>query len=157
MSSKILETSYINNVANELRKYPPSVVAEFVVRLVDQVGLKQWDDGRLYRNLIQHSYSQMEQSEESDVIQQIKTKLPLVKFVACYTDGLRSSGSKFFVGKCPFCEKKNKFWVSQNGVCNCFHCRFEKPMDIVNFCCRYHQIEIDEAIHQLAKEAGLNL
>jgi len=99
------------------------------------------------------------------LIDQIKDHFPIAPFVAQYTGGLKPSGKGWFIGRCPFHQPaddppyKRKFWVNpQLGVCGCFvpRCQADQPpMDVVNFYARIKQISNDQAIQELAIQAGL--
>ena len=107
------------------------------------------------------------------VISQIKAALPIAPFLAPYTGGLKSSGHHFFLGRCPFHQKpddppsKRKFWVdSQHNICGCFvprcpaYCNRHddpqsKPLDIINFWSLFRDIPPQQAIAELAREAGV--
>lgn len=102
------------------------------------------------------------------IVEQIKERLPIVPFVAQYTNGLKSTGRGWYTGRCPFHQphtdppNKRKFWVSEvKGICGCFVPRCnsnqpgQKPMDVINFYARLHQISNNEAIEILAKQLGL--
>ncbi len=102
------------------------------------------------------------------LVDEIRQKLPIAPFVACYTAGLKPTGKDFFTGRCPFHQteseprRKRKFWVnSAKGICGCFvsSCQAQspggKPMDVVNFYARLKGISNSQAIQELAKECGL--
>lgn len=103
----------------------------------------------------------------------IKRRLPIAPFVSPYTGGLKQSGPDFFIGQCPFHQSsadpagKRKFWVStKHNLCGCFvprcpaYCNRRedpttKPLDIINFWSLYQDIPLNQAIAELAREAGL--
>jgi DNA primase len=99
------------------------------------------------------------------IITQIKAKLPIAPFVSPYTNGLRPSGNGFFIGRCPVHQspddppRKLKFWVNPaQNICGCFVPRCPahgKPLDIIGFYQLLHNCSPSEAIHQLARKAGL--
>lgn len=102
-------------------------------------------------------------------IELLKKSIPLAPFVASYTNGLKSSGRGFFLGRCPFHngEGKRTFWVdSQHNLCGCFHPKCPaychkhnapqtKPLDIINFYALYHNVPIVQAIAELARKVSL--
>lgn len=99
----------------------------------------------------------------NDRVAQIKQFYKLASIVAPYTGGLRApvqtNWGNYMNGWCPFCQhgKGNKgdvrrFWVNTTaGLCNCFHpvCAAHKPMDVINFWARVHNISNDQAIRDL--------
>lgn len=98
------------------------------------------------------------------LIDQIKTRLPIAAFVSPYTNGLKASGNGFFIGRCPFHQlpddppAKRKFWVSTTkNTCGCFvpRCPAHNSLDLIDFYQLYHHCTRNEAIHQLARKAGL--
>lgn len=103
-----------------------------------------------------------------NLVEQIREKLDIAKFVAPHTNGLKPSGKGFLIGRCPFHQSpddppsKRKFWVNvEKKICGCFvqDCQAQapggKPMDVVNFYARLKGISNNQAIEELAKECGL--
>lgn len=96
----------------------------------------------------------------SNLVQQIRAALPIAAFVAPYTNGLKSTGRGWYIGRCPFHQpatdpaNKRKFWVnSDKGICGCFVPRclaYRPPMDVINFYARLKDISNREAIQELA-------
>ena len=63
----------------------------------------------------------------------------------------------YFITFCPFCQqnedkwRKRSFWVNES-VCGCFNPKCSqnsKPMDIINFYARYHNVTNEQAISDL--------
>lgn len=62
-----------------------------------------------------------------NLVEQIREKLDIAKFVAPHTNGLKPSGKGFLIGRCPFHQSpddppsKRKFWVNvEKKICGCF-------------------------------------
>jgi len=151
----ILADTYTDELAEKLAVYPPSVLGQFFAVLIDKSALKQWDNGIIHRNIIVNLHYEIERYEISDIIGKIKRRIYLSTYIAKLVQGQVKSSGQYLVCKCPFCNTKNKMWISKNGYCNCFKCQFPKSMDLLNFYCRFYDVELDEAIHKLAQEAGL--
>lgn len=89
----------------------------------------------------------------------IREHFAIAPFVAPHTNGLKRSGPRFFVGRCPFHQtgkdrpNKRKFWVNpEKGICGCFVPGCEahgKPMDVINFYARLKSISNSQAISEL--------
>jgi len=98
-----------------------------------------------------------------DKVSQIKEYYNLARVVAPYTGGLRAplqtNWGNYMNGWCPFCQNgkgvrgdTRRFWVNvTEGLCNCFHpaCAAHKPMDVINFWARVHNVSNDQAIRDL--------
>lgn len=98
-----------------------------------------------------------------NLVEQIKQRKPIAPFVATKNGGLKQSrGSRFLVGKCPFCMKERRFWVDpERGLCGCHVPKCQAaapgglPMDVINFYSRINKLSNLAAIKELAQELGL--
>ena len=98
--------------------------------------------------------------------QQIRSLLPIAKFVSPHTNGLKRSGPRFYIGRCPFHQsekappRKRQFWVNPElGICGCFNPGCDahgQPMDVINFYARLNHLTNSEAIAQLWKKVSLS-
>ena len=92
-------------------------------------------------------------------IEVIRLLLSIAPFVSPHTNGLKRSGPRFYIGRCPFHQSQNdppgkrQFWVNPEfGICGCFNpgCdAHEKPMDVINFYARLNGLTNSEAIVKL--------
>jgi len=93
-----------------------------------------------------------------DLVEEIKfvytCKMILQNYVV-----LRTSGSRFYVCHCPFCQAdapakaKPRFWINVDlDVCNCFvpACRQPKPMDVINLYAMLNHLSNSDAIRALS-------
>lgn len=111
----------------------------------------------------------------SSLIDEIKQQIPLMTVVEDHVLFLKATRpAGWYIGRCPFHQAaipdksdprtKRKFWIDARpgrGVCSCFvpHCAANnpghKPMDVINFYARLHDLTNRAAIFELADRLGL--
>lgn len=89
------------------------------------------------------------------VTDQIKARLDLVSYVDRHVAGLKKSG-KYFKACCPFHDEKTPSFVvnAERDTWHCFGACAEGG-DIFTFYQKLHNVEFKEALHDLAREAGV--
>jgi hypothetical protein len=80
------------------------------------------------------------------------------KILDFFPGAVRSGGGgRWYVDWCPFHPdsmhgNSRSFWIdNQRGICNCYSCNFDRPMDVINFYARLHGLSNLEALEVLAK------
>lgn len=110
----------------------------------------------------------------SSLVTEIKKRMPIMGVMRDHVLHIRPARrSGWYVGHCPFHQtnddrrSKRKFWVSsQHNLCGCFvprcpaYCNqredpSSKPMDVINFYARLHDLPNRAAIFELADRLGL--
>jgi len=107
----------------------------------------------------------------STLVQEIKKRMTILE--VCKSDVLHLKATRpagWYVGRCPFHQpdsdppSKRKFWIDARPgrqICSCFvpRCRTGnpggRPMDVINYYARLHQISNRAAIFELADMLGL--
>lgn len=111
-------------------------------------------------------------------VQAIKQKYPLARLAREEVTNLKATKPDgWYLGYCPFCQgatagtdskgkRRNpselKFWIdTRKGFCSCFRpkCRAQnpggRPMDVINFYARLHNLTNRQAIFELADILGM--
>lgn len=111
----------------------------------------------------------------STLIEEIKKRIPLMTMVQDHVLYLKpTKPTGWYIGRCPFHQAaipdkldpgfKRKFWIDarpNRQVCSCFvpDCAANnpghKPMDVINFYARLHNLTNRAAIFELADRLGL--
>jgi hypothetical protein len=88
-------------------------------------------------------------------VDKVRSTFKLLDF---FPGAVRSGGNnRWYVDWCPFHPdslhgNSRSFWIdNQRGICNCYSCNFDRPMDVINFYARLHGLSNLEALQVLTK------